>query len=78
MKEWQPAETPTKQASGWSHAEQKHEQEQYEFPFDLPNELSPAPDESGDKRGGSDQAAGQFGRRVWATARGKVGPVHRP
>ena len=78
MEKWQPSKTPTKQASGWNHAEHKHEQEQYELPFDLPNELSPTPDEPGDKRGRSDQPASQFGGRMWRTARGKVSPVHCP
>ena len=78
MEKWQPSKTPTEQAGGWDHAEQKHDHEQYELPFDLPNELSPTPDKPGDNRGGSNQPASQFRGRMDATARGEIGPVHRP
>src|SRR5207249_7123842 len=78
MKEWQPPKTPPKNARRWNHAEQEHEHEQDQLPFELSHDNAPAPDESRDECRWSNQATGQFGRAVRHQTRREISPVHCP
>ena len=65
MEEWEPAETPTKNAGSGDHSEDENNEQKSQFPADLFQKGAAVDDQAGEQRRWCDQATRQFGRTMW-------------
>src|SRR5205085_4795168 len=78
MEEWEPAETPPKNAGSGEHGEDENDKEKSHFPSDRFPKSAAVGDQGSEQCRRSDRAARQFGSRMWLELGQKVGPTHCP